>query len=109
MMPSRCSGLQLAPIRHLIHHAVLGHAHHFQDIVHGAAPAPHPHPAPGRGNGQDLQIDLGTEAAVEAEFFLEIVVAAAQGGEVQKPQVHRFFDLVGEVIGDKDPGDVRLD
>jgi hypothetical protein len=61
------------------------------------------------GDGQDNQIDFRTEAAVEAEFFLEIAVAAAQGGEVQKPQVHRLFDLVGEVVGDKHPGDVRLD
>ena len=86
-----------------------GRRTHLQGIVHGRPRAAHPHPAPGGGNGDDLQIDFGTEAAVEAEFFLKIVVAAAQGGEVQKPQVHRFFDLVGEVIGDEHPGDVRLD
>ena len=45
-------GLQLPPIRHFIHHAILGHPHHLQGIVHGVARAAHPHPAPGRVDGQ---------------------------------------------------------
>ena len=28
---------------------------------------------------------------------------------LQPPEVHRLLDLVGEVIGDEDPGDVGLD
>ena len=33
---------QLTPIRHLIHHAVLGHPDHLQGIVHRLSRAAHP-------------------------------------------------------------------
>jgi hypothetical protein len=59
--------------------------------------------------GTDLQTDFGTEAAVEAELFL-------RDSEWRLLRVVRFktpgppvFKLVGAVIGDKHPGDVRLD
>ena len=64
LLPAR-----LAPVRYLIHHAVLGQAHHFQDIVHRVPLATHPHPVALNRNGQDLQVDFRAKPAVQDEFF----------------------------------------
>ena len=34
---------QLPPVRHFIHHALLGQAHHLQDVIQGLAPAAQAH------------------------------------------------------------------
>ena len=60
-------------------------------------------------DGQDLQVDIGAEATVQDELFVEIVVAPAQGGEIEKAEVHRLLDLISKAVGDEDPGDVGLD
>jgi hypothetical protein len=62
-----------------------------------------------QGNGQDLQVDVRAEAAVQDELFVQIMMAPAQGGEVEIAEIHRLFDLVSEMVGNEDPRDVGLD
>lgn len=59
-------------------------------------------------NRHDIQIEIRNEAAVEAQLLLAEVAPELQRAEVQKSQIHRFFQLVGVVAGQKDPRNVRF-
>ncbi len=100
---------QLPPVRHFVHHALLGQAHHLQGVLQGVARTTQPDLPAVLRDGQDLQVDLRAEPPVQDQLFVQIMMAPAQGGEVEEAQVHRLLDLVGEAVGDEDPGDVGLD
>ncbi|MNJ62024.1 hypothetical protein D3C77_578430 [compost metagenome] len=61
------------------------------------------------GDRQYLQVQAGGHALVQAQFFFAEVLACRQRGEVEKAEVHRLLDLVGELAGENDPGDVCFD
>ncbi len=83
--------------------------------------APHPHRRLARpglaadavvavplGDFDDAQVHLGTEPPIEAQLLVAVGAAPLDGGEVEKPEVHRLLELVGIGAGEQDPRAVRL-
>ena len=60
-------------------------------------------------DGQDLAVQRGRQALVEAQLFVAEVLAAGQVGEIEKAEVDRFLDLVGVGAGEQNPGNVGFD
>ncbi|MNJ56898.1 hypothetical protein D3C77_524620 [compost metagenome] len=58
---------------------------------------------------QHLQVQVWRQALVQAQLFMAEVLPCFQAGEVEKAEVHRLLDLVGERAGEQNPGDMRLD
>ncbi len=60
-------------------------------------------------DGDDLEVELGGETAVEAQFLLAIEAAFLQGAEIEKAEIDGFLDLVGISPGEQNPGDMGFD
>ena len=61
---------------------------------------------PQRGN---VQIHGRGETTVQAQLFATKVKALFQSGKIQKSQVDRLLQLVGEIAGEQHPRDMGLD
>ena len=58
------------------------------------------------GNRDNVQVQLGRQAAVQADFFLAEMLALFQRGIVEKAEIDRFLDLVNIVAGQQHPGNM---
>ncbi len=83
--------------------------HHFYGKFDRFAGSPDDRLLVGSGNRHDIQIERGSEAAIEPQFLLAGVSPRIQRREVHKIKPHRLDDLVGEVAGQKNPGNMRFD
>jgi hypothetical protein len=60
-------------------------------------------------DGDDFEIQFRRGAAVQPDFLAAEESALFQRRKIEKAQLQRFLDLVDEISGQEDPGDVRLD
>ena len=102
---ARCNGpapeprLQGRVVRQARHfHGPLDHFAVAADLERLAVP----------GHGDHAEIDGRRQAAVEPHFLLAEVPPPFQGGEIQKTEIDRLLDLVGERPGQEHDRDVRL-
>jgi hypothetical protein len=61
------------------------------------------------GDGDHAQIEIRRQTPIQPQLFLATAAAAFQRGEIEKTQVDRFLELVGEHAREKHMRDVRLD
>lgn len=54
------------------------------------------------------EIEIRGQPPVEAHLLLTAAAPQFRGAEIHETEIHRFFELVGEAAGEKDPGDVGL-
>ena len=97
------------PVNQPIEHARLGKAAHAHGEINqraGASKVQYPAGAAQFGNPK---VEVGGEAAVQADLLRTKKAPPLQGGKVKEAQVERFLQLVGAGIGQVNPGDMRFD
>src|SRR5690606_1656374 len=57
-------------------------------------------------DGNDIQVEVRSQAPVQAQLFGAEMRALLEGGEIEETEIDRFLDLVDEVAGEKHPGDM---
>ena len=62
----------------------------------------------GAGDWHHIQIQVRGQAGVQTQFLLAEMLAASQGGEIEKPEIHGLLDLIGVVAGEDHLRDVGL-
>lgn len=96
-----------ATCQHTIHHAGLGETAHVDRILDGGLTAQH-WLLRAAADRNDIEIETGGEAAIEAQLFGAIKVARLQSGKIEEAKIDSLLDLVGIASGQQHPGDVRL-
>src|SRR5215467_5765424 len=74
----------------------------------GAGPADARFAAPAV-DGADTEVQLGSQATVQAHFFVTQPATLRRLAQIDEGVVHRAFDLVGESARQQYPGNVCLD
>jgi hypothetical protein len=87
-------------------HIKLPHAHR---ILERLSRPVHPGVLVRSTNRYDVQVNLRGKPPVQAHLLATAMEALLEGGEIQEPEVDRFFDLVGVIAGEQDPGDMGFD
>jgi hypothetical protein len=93
-----------------IEHPPGGEAAHAQGVVDNLALTPAEMQGTARiaPQGQDVQIDIGTQAAIETEFFLTKVPPLFESREIGEGKMNCLLELVGKISGEADHGEVGL-
>ncbi|MET0167694.1 MAG: hypothetical protein ABW318_22200 [Vicinamibacterales bacterium] len=100
---------QLAAHKHLARQTVLRKLAHLHGVFDDGSGAAEDGGLPAAGDRDDVEIELGRKTTIEAQLFVTIEASRCQGTEIQKTEFYRLFDLVGELPGQKDIGNVRFD
>jgi hypothetical protein len=68
-------------------------------------------PTPVRFGGDlnQAQIDIGAKSTIEEQFLLTTITSLFQIGEVEKTEVHWFFEFIDEPTGEDDIGNMGLE
>ena len=92
----------------LVHHGLLRQAAHLDGVFLYVSPAVHDDFTVVAGDRDDFQVRIRAETAVELQFLDTEGEAFFQRGVVQEPHVHRFLNLVNNVVGEEDVGYLGL-
>src|SRR5262249_20469176 len=101
-------GVDLAALKAFFERRVLGQPLHFHGPFDDLATAVNLQPGRGARERHDAKINPRGKSAVEANLFLTEVMALFKSAEIQKPEIDRFFDLVGIRASQEDNRDVSL-
>ncbi|WP_241546937.1 hypothetical protein [Thiohalobacter thiocyanaticus] len=82
---------------------------HLEGVFDGCARAVELRVLRGAGYRNHIEIQLRRQAAVEFQFNLAVLAALFQGTEIEKAEIDRFLELVGDAAGEQDPGDMGFD
>ena len=100
---------QFSPLETAIELLILREAPHPDSVFHYPALAVEPELLSVPSKGDHVKVQVRGQPAIDTEFLGAEVRSPLEGAEVQKPQVHRFLDLVGVVTCENDPGNMGLD
>ncbi len=89
--------------------AILRELFHLERVFDGFAIATQLRRVRCTGDRQNLEVEVFGQTLIQAQLFLAEMLAQSQGGEIQKAEVHRFFEFVGIRTRQQHPGNVRFD
>ncbi len=99
--------IQGALPRQPVEQRFLGKAPHLDGVFDdGARGRAQPRCVAAPPDRRDFKVDPRRQAAIEAQFLLAVEAPLFQGAEIQKAEIERLLQLVGELAGEQDMGNV---
>ncbi len=100
---------QFAALLHFAEQLALGEFAHAQGVFDHRTAAIQLGSAFAAGDGHHVPVEIAGQALIEAQLLTAEVTAGLQVGEVEETEVHRLLDLVGDLAGQHDPGNMGFD